>query len=100
MTYNIIDKIYKQTGTMIVDDGIEYPEMKQVVGYHVNVLPPLNDTTDKDGNLIVNPLKPYIVTPQAPVRMFSGRSDTVCLQFKSREQWLSMGIEKIEELVL
>ena len=100
MTYDLIDKIYKPTGVTLTDaEGFEYPEMEQVEGYFVNVLPPLNDTIDEDGNLIVNPLKEHIVTPQAPVRKFAGRSDTICLMFADRAGWLALGIEIVEESI-
>ena len=88
MTYNILGAIYKPTGVTLTDkDGFEYPEMEQVEGYFVNVL----DATEE--------LKPYIVTPEQPVRKFAGRGDTVFLMFKDRDEWLSLGIEKIEEEV-
>jgi hypothetical protein len=99
MTYDLINKIYKPTGTMLVEDGIEYPEMEQVVGYHVNVLPPMNDTTDIEGTVIVNPLKAYVVEVNTPTRVFGGRSDMICLKFASRAEWLSMNIEVEEEIV-
>ena len=98
MTYDLINKIYKPTGTMLVEDGIEYPEMEQVVGYHVNVLPPMNDTTDIEGTVIVNPLKAYVVEVNTPTRVFGGRSDMICLKFASRAEWLSMNIEVEEEM--
>ncbi|MDQ7061568.1 MAG: hypothetical protein Q9M43_10740 [Sulfurimonas sp.] len=63
MIYDLIDKIHKPTGnTLLIDsEGFEYNEMVALTGYHVNILPPLNDTTDKDGNVIVNPLKAFVV---------------------------------------
>ena len=98
MTFDTIGTIHKPTGVILTDaEGFEYPEMVAVDGYHVNVLPPMNDTTDIEGTVIVNPLKEHVVTPQAPVRKFGGRSDTICLKFVDRAEWLALGIEVIKE---
>ena len=86
MTYDIIDKIYKPTGTMLVEDGIEYPEMVAVSGYHVNMLE------------VTEAAQPFVVQVNTPSRKFAGRSDLVCLKFKDRTEWLSLGIETIEEM--
>lgn len=69
------------------DEGNEYPETKAVDGYHVNTLP--NEVTDE--------LKQYIVEVATPNRVFAGREDTVCLKFKDRDEWLSLGYENVEE---
>ena len=104
MTIDKIGTISKPTGVMLTDsEGNEYPEMEVLADvngnpyYHVNVLPPMNDTTDEDGNTVVNPLKAYVVDVNTPARKFSGRNDTICLRFASRDEWLSMAIEQIEE---
>lgn len=31
-------------------------------------------------------------------RVFAGRDDTICLRFKDREEWLSLGFENVEEI--
>ena len=98
MTFDLIGTIHKPTGVILTDsEGFEYPEMVAVQGYHVNVLPPLRDTTDEDGNIIEHPLKAHIVEVNTPSVVFGGRSDTVCLKFTDRDEWLSLGIEVIEE---
>ena len=100
MTYDLIGTIQKPTGVTLTDtEGFEYPEMEQVQGYHVNVLPPMNDTIDEEGTVIVNPLKAYVVEVNTPTRVFGGRSDMICLKFASRAEWLSMNIEVEEEIV-
>lgn len=100
ITFDTIGTIQKPTGVTLTDaEGFEYPEMVAVDGYHVNVLPPMNDTTDIEGTVIVNPLKAYVVEVNTPTRVFGGRSDTICLKFASRAEWLSMNIEVEEEIV-
>ena len=100
ITFDTIGTIQKPTGVTLTDaEGFEYPEMVAVDGYHVNVLPPMNDTTDIEGTVIVNPLKAYVVEVNTPTRVFGGRSDTICLKFASRAEWLSMNIEVEEETI-
>ena len=99
MIYDTIGTIQKPTGVTLTDgEGFEYPEMVALDGYHVNVLPPMNDTTDEEGTVIVNPLKAFVVVVNTPSRVFGGRSDTVHLKFLNRAEWLSLGIE-VEEVV-
>ena len=86
MTYDIVDKIYKPTGTMLVEEGIEYPEMAAVEGYHVNVLP------QDDMSLV----EPFIVEVNSLSRVFAGRDDTVALKFANRDEWLALNIEVLE----
>ena len=99
MIYDLIGTISKPTGVMLVgEDGLEYPEMVVLDGYHVNMLDTnLSDTVDIDGNVIVNPLKSHIIEVKTPSITFAGRSDLVCLRFADRNEWLSMGIEEIED---
>ena len=100
ITFDTIGTIQKPTGVTLTDaEGFEYPEMVAVDGYHVNVLPPMNDTTDIEGTVIVNPLKAYVVEVNTPTRVFGGRSDMICLKFVNRDEWLSMNIEVEEEIV-
>ena len=90
MIYEVIGTIYKPTGRMLTDsEGNEYPEMQPVEGYHINAL----DLTPED----YEKLEPYIVYPETPFAKFAGRDDTVFLRFKDREEWLSLGYEKVEE---
>ena len=99
MIYDLVGTISKPTGVMLVgEDGVEYPEMVALDGYHVNMLDTnLSDTAGIDGNVIANPLKKHIVEVKAPSRTFAGRSDLVCLKFADRDEWLSMGIEEIQD---
>ena len=66
LRYHNIDTIgviYKPTGaTLTGEDGIEYPEMQAIDGWHVNVwvLP------DEDAIA----LQPYVITPTNPVRVW------------------------------
>lgn len=54
--------IHQPTGVMLTDEnGIEYPEMAPIPGWHVNFL----------GDLPAIP-RAYIVTPLNPVRIFAG----------------------------
>ena len=100
MIYDLIGTIQKPTGVTLTDaEGFEYPEMVAIDGYHVNVLPPMNDTTDEEGTVIVNPLKAYVIEVNTPTRVFGGRSDMICLKFLDRAEWLSMGIEVEEEIL-
>lgn len=86
MTFDLVGTIYKPTGVTFTDsEGIEYPEMEACNGYHVNVLE------------LTEALESYVVTPTTPVRKFAGRDDTICLQFADRNEWLSVGIEVIED---
>ena len=58
-----IGVIYKPTGVMLTnEDGIEYPEMQAIDGWHVNVwVLPEEDATA---------LQPYVITPTNPVRVW------------------------------
>ena len=87
MTYDLIGTIYKPTGVILTDEeGNEYPEMKALEGYHVNVLPQDN----------MSLVEPYIVEVSSLIRVFAGRDDTVALKFANRDEWLALGIEVIE----
>ena len=89
MIYDLIGTIYKPTGVMLTDEeGNEYSEMVAVNGYHVNTLP--SEVTEE--------LQPYVVVVATPNRVFAGREDTVCLKFSSRDEWLSLGYENVEEV--
>ena len=86
ITFDTIGTIYKPTGEMVIDsEGFEYPKMEAVDGYHVNVLE------------LTEALEPYVITPTTPVRKFADRSDTKCLKFKDRAEWLALGIEEVED---
>ena len=82
MTCDLIGTIHKPTGVMLTDaEGMQYPEMAALDGYHVNVL----EATPE--------LAPYVVTPETPARVFAG-VETHCLKFANREEWLALGIEQ------
>ena len=58
---DMIGIIYKPTGNMVLaGDGIEYPEMKPIDGWHVNVR-----STEPCPEL-----EAYAVVPSAPVRVW------------------------------
>ena len=87
MTYDLIGTIYKASGVILTDEeGNEYPEMKALEGYHVNVLPQDN----------MSLVEPFIVEVNSLSRVFAGRDDTVALKFANRDEWLALGIEVIE----
>lgn len=56
--------IYRPTGNMLETDGIEYPEMTALEGWHCNIL---GDFTEEQLSLL-----PIINTPNKPVRIFWG----------------------------
>ena len=88
MTYDLIGTIYKPTGVTLTDeDGIECPEMEEVVGYHVNMLE------------VTEATQPFVVQVNTPSRKFAGRDDTIHLRFSDRAEWLSIGIEVEEETI-
>ena len=89
MEYDLIGTINKPTGVMIQSQYGEYPETIVFEGYHVNMI-----------NADMELVKDYIVEVSTPSRTFAGRDDGICLKFKNREEWLSLGIEKIEEDIL
>ena len=87
MTYDLIGTIHKATGVMLTDEeGIEYPEMAAVSGYHVNMLE------------VTEATQPFVVQVNTPSRKFAGRDDTIHLRFSDRAEWLSMGIEVEENI--
>jgi hypothetical protein len=56
---DVIGAIYKPTGTMLTnEEGMEYPEMEAIEGYHVNI----RNYTDAPE------LEQYAVVPTIPVR--------------------------------
>lgn len=60
-----VGAIYRPTGSLIADeDGGEYPEMKPIVGYHVNLR---GDLTEAQIALL-----PIIDPPNHPQRIFAG----------------------------
>ena len=94
MTFSTIGTLYKKTGnTFENQDGILEDELEMICDtdgepfYHVNVL-----GSDER-------VAPYIVEVATPSRKFSGRSDTVCLRFKNRDEWLALEIETVEEMI-
>jgi len=80
--YDLIGDVFYNTGETKKDsDGVEYPVMAAVEGYHVNLLSPEIDVSDYELE---------ITTPQVK---FAGRDDTIFLRFIDRAEWLSLGIE-------
>jgi len=74
----IIGTIHTATGNTLIDsEGMEYPEMAPVPGYHVNTLPEYMSAE----------LEPFVVVPTVPQRVYAGRDDTACLRFDSEEQF-------------
>ena len=60
---DVIGTIYKPTGIMLKDkEGMEYPEMKALDGYHVNV----RLGADEDDTI----LEAYTIEPTNPVRVW------------------------------
>jgi hypothetical protein len=58
---NVIGTIYRPTGTMLKnDEGMDYPEMKTIEGYHVNIR---NYTEAPE-------LEQYAVVPTIPQRVW------------------------------
>lgn len=57
---DVIGVIHKPTGKMIESDGIEYPEMAPIDGWHVNVR-----STEQHPEL-----EAYATTPTTPVRVW------------------------------
>lgn len=90
MTYDLVGTIYTPSGVVLIDrEGNEYNDMVAVEGYHVNTLPPLAET-----------LEQYVVEPTHKQRVFAGRDDTICLRFKDRDEWLSLGFENVEDMLI
>jgi hypothetical protein len=58
---DVIGTIYKPTGTMLTnEEGMEYPEMEAIEGYHVNIR---NYTEAPE-------LEQYVVVPTIPMRVW------------------------------
>lgn len=90
MTYDLVGTIYTPSGVVLIDrEGNEYNDMVAVEGYHVNTLPPLAET-----------LEQYVVEPTHKQRVFAGKDDTICLRFKDRDEWLSLGFENVEDMLI
>jgi len=59
---DIIGSIYKETGVMLTDEqGMEYPEMAPIEGYHANIKAPAG----------IEGL-PEVVAPNTPYRKWAG----------------------------
>ena len=62
---DIIGTMYRETGTMLTDgEGMDYPEMEAVDGYHANLR---EDLTDEQVALL-----PTIDAPTVPYRKWAG----------------------------
>lgn len=62
--FDEIGIIYRPTGNVIDQDGIEVPEMAPQPGFHVNIR--LHQLTLPDS------LRPFRITPNQPIRTFAG----------------------------
>ena len=83
VSIDFIGTIYKPTGvTLTSEDGMEYPEMKALDGYHVNLrfaggLPIVYALDVESGeyveipSTIPNDLAPYTVEPTTPSRVWA-----------------------------
>jgi hypothetical protein len=92
MVYDTIGSIYIKDGTTTtLDDG--------TVIDNTTVIADANGTPYYHVNMIDVPeeLQEYVVTPSTPNRVFAGTS-TKFLKFKDRDEWLSFGIEKEENI--
>lgn len=59
---DVVGTIYKPTGVTLTDaEGMQYPEMAPLAGFHVNVIADAFDEA----------LQPYVVVPTNPVRVFA-----------------------------
>ena len=82
VSIDFVGTIYKPTGvTLKSEDGMEYPEMKALDGYHVNLrfayLPSIFAIDVETGESVEIPstipddLAPYIVEPVSPSRVWA-----------------------------
>ena len=83
VSIDFVGTIYKPTGvTLTSEDGMEYPEIKALSGYHVNLrfaggLPIVYALDVESGeyveipSTIPNDLAPYIVEPTSPSRVWA-----------------------------
>lgn len=61
ITTDVIGTIYKPTGAMLTSNGIDYPEMLPIVGWHVNIIADLTVEQQAALPLIPKPITPYRV---------------------------------------
>ena len=57
---DLVGTLHRYTGKMIVSDGIEYPEMAPIPGWHVNVRGP--EALE---------LNPYVIKVKTPARVWA-----------------------------
>ena len=82
MTYDIIGTIYTQGEYDSEGNVIVAPVA--IDGYHVNIA-----TAD-----LTEVLEPYVIVPVTPKQVLLG-TPTTALKFASRDEWLAMGIEEV-----
>ena len=58
---DVIGTIYKPTGVMLTSNGIDYPEMVAIDGWHVNIIADLTEIQQASLPLLSKPLTPYRV---------------------------------------
>jgi len=57
---DIIGTMYRETGTMLTsEDGMEYPEMEAIDGYHANLREDLTDAQEAELPTVTAPATPY-----------------------------------------
>lgn len=62
---DVIGLIYKPTGNVLLtDDGLQYPEMAPIDGYHANLKAELTEEQEE--------LLPLIPAPTTPYRVWAG----------------------------
>ena len=62
---DIIGTMYRETGTMLTsEDGMEYPEMEAIDGYHANLREDLTDAQEAE--------LPTVDAPATPYRIWAG----------------------------
>jgi hypothetical protein len=57
---DIIGTMYRETGTMLTtEDGMEYPEMEAIEGYHANLREDLTAAQEAELPTVTAPATPY-----------------------------------------
>ena len=78
---DIIGTMYRETGNMLTDgEGMEYPEMEAIDGYHANLRSEIKAVHQDDGTIAHVPeisdeqvaLLPTVDAPATPYRKWAG----------------------------
>jgi hypothetical protein len=68
---DIIGSIYAPTGNTLTDEeGVEYPEMAAIDGFHANLKAEFD--LDEEGNVVIPDGLPTIEAPSTPYRKWAG----------------------------